>query len=69
MVGANSILIYVMSWTVAEPLRDVVMRHLGDAATDVLGAQFVKLFSAAIALAMLYYVLLWLYRRQAFVKI
>ncbi len=69
VVGANSILIYVMSWTVAEPLRDVVMRHLGDAATDVLGAQFVKLFSAAIALAMLYYVLLWLYRRQAFVKI
>ena len=30
VIGSNSILIYVMSWTVESPIRDMLLRHLGE---------------------------------------
>lgn len=69
VIGSNSILIYVMSWTVAEPLREMLIRHAGEAPFALLGAELVQVFTGAATLGILYYVLLWLYRRRAFVKI
>ena len=69
VIGANSILIYVMSWTVAEPIREMLVRHLGEAPFAVFGEPFFKPLLGAVTLAIMFAVLLWLYRRRAFVKI
>lgn len=69
VIGSNSILIYIMSWTIAEPIRDMLIRHLGEAPFAILGSSLVPFFTGGATLAILYYVLLWLYRRRAFVKI
>lgn len=69
VIGSNSILIYVMSWTIAEPLREMLLRHLGERPFAILGEDLVPLLSGATTLALMFYVLLWLYRRRAFVKI
>lgn len=69
VIGSNSILIYVMSWTIAEPLRALLLRHFGVVPFSMLGDAFVPVLSGAATLAIMYYVLLWLYRRRAFVKI
>ncbi len=69
VIGANSILIYVMSWTVAEPIRDMLYRHLGTRPFAVLGAELVPTLSGAATMLILFSVLLWLYRRNAFLKI
>ncbi len=69
VIGANSILIYVMSWTIAEPLRELLLRHFGETPFAIFGSQFVQQLTGAATLTLLFYVLLWLYRRRAFVKI
>jgi predicted acyltransferase len=69
VIGANSILIYVMSWTIAEPIRDLLLRHFGEAPFAIFGPSFVLVFSGAATLAILFYILLWMYRHRAFVKI
>lgn len=69
VIGSNSILIYVMSWTIAEPIRDMLIRHFGEAPFALFGRPFIPVLTGAATLAILYYVLLWLYRRRAFVKI
>ncbi len=69
VIGANSILIYVMSWTVAEPIRQMLLRHFGSRPFEVLGEPLVPLTSGAATIAVMYFVLLWLYRRQVFIKI
>ncbi|MGI9472014.1 MAG: acyltransferase family protein [Rubripirellula sp.] len=69
VIGANSILIYVMSWTVAEPIREMLLRHFGEGPFSIFGDTFVPVFSGAAAIAIMYCVLLWLYRRRAFLKI
>lgn len=69
VIGSNSILIYVMSWTVAEPIRAMLVRHLGEAPFAVLGASFVPVLTGAVTLGILYFCLWWLHRRRAFIKI
>ena len=69
VIGSNSILIYVMSWTITEPLRELLFRHLGVAPFSVFGQAFVKPLSGAATLTMLFLILLWMYRKRAFVKI
>lgn len=69
VIGSNSILIYVMSWTIAWPIKEMLLRHLGEAPFAVFGAPFVPVLAGALTLALLYCILLWLYRRRAFVKI
>lgn len=69
VIGSNSILIYVMSWTVAEPVRELLLRHFGEAPFAIFGEAFVPQLSGAATLLILFGVLLWLYRRKVIVKI
>ncbi|MFK7736045.1 MAG: acyltransferase family protein [Pirellulaceae bacterium] len=69
VIGSNSILIYVMSWTIAEPIKEMILRHMKDTPLALLGEAIAKPFAGAATLAILFAMLLWLYRRKAFVKI
>lgn len=69
VIGANSILIYVMSWTVADPIREILLRHFGSRPFAVFGDALVPLTSGAVTMLAMISVLWWLYRRQVFVKI
>ncbi len=69
VIGSNSILIYVMSWTVETPIREMLLRHFGSAPFAIFGEEFVPQLSGAATLAIMFYVLLWLYRRRVFIKI
>jgi heparan-alpha-glucosaminide N-acetyltransferase len=69
VIGSNSILIYVMSWTVEGPIRDMLLRHFGERPFAVFGDALVPQLSGVATLAIMFYVLLWLYRRRVFVKI
>ena len=69
VIGSNSILIYVMSWTVADPIRDLLLRHFGTAPFAVFGEAFLNPLLGAATMAIMYYVLLWLYRNKVFIKI
>ena len=37
VIGANSILIYVMSWTLVKPIEELLLRHLGTAPFAIFG--------------------------------
>jgi predicted acyltransferase len=69
VIGANSILIYVMSWTLEKPIHDVLLRHFGTAPFAIFGEQFISLMIGVATLAIMFYVLLWLYRHRVFIKI
>ncbi|MCA9135430.1 MAG: DUF5009 domain-containing protein [Planctomycetales bacterium] len=69
VIGSNSILIYVMSWTVESPIRAMLLRHFGETPFAILGQTFVPQLSGAATLAVMFGVLLWLYRKRIFVKI
>lgn len=69
VIGANSILIYVMSWTIAEPTRALLLRHFGSSPFALFGEPLVPLVSGAATMAVLIGVLWWLYRKKIFIKI
>lgn len=69
VIGANSILIYVMSWTVAEPIRAMLLRHFGEAPFAIFGDDYVTQLSGATSLAIMFTILLWLYRQRVFIRI
>ncbi|QDT01681.1 hypothetical protein K227x_00480 [Rubripirellula lacrimiformis] len=69
IIGSNSILIYVMSWTLEEPIKELLVRHLGTAPFAIFGEQFVSPMLGLATLAIMFYVLVWLYRKRVFVKI
>jgi predicted acyltransferase len=69
VIGANSILIYVMSWTVADPLREMLLRHFGTDTFGILGESLVPLTSGAATMAVMIMALWWLYRQRVFIRI
>ena len=69
MIGANSIAVYVMSWTMESFVRDALVRHLGRAPFAVLGAPFEPVLRGAAVLLVFWLILLWMYRRKIFVRI
>ena len=69
VIGANSILIYIMSWTVESPIRETLYRHFGRGTFAVFGEPYVEVFSGAVTLLVMFAVLLWLYRRKIFIRI
>jgi predicted acyltransferase len=69
VVGANSIAVYVMSWTMEGFVREALPRHLGHAPFLVLGAPFEPVLQGAAVLLVFWLVLLWMYRRGIFVRI
>jgi predicted acyltransferase len=69
VVGANSIAIYVMSWTMEAFVREALLRHLGQAPFAVLGRPFEPVLQGAAVIGVFWGILHWMYRRRIFVRI
>ncbi|MGB7329421.1 MAG: hypothetical protein WBD31_31365 [Rubripirellula sp.] len=69
VIGSNSILIYVMSWTLEEPIHNFLLRHFGHRVFEIFGVSYAGALIGAATLAIMFSVLLWLYRKRVFIKI
>jgi len=69
IIGANSIAVYVMSWTMESFVRDALVRHVGRAPFAILGAPFEPVLRGAAVLLVFWLILFWMYRRRIFVRI
>jgi heparan-alpha-glucosaminide N-acetyltransferase len=69
VIGANSIAIYVISWTLEDFISGALVRHLGPAVFGAFGPPFVPVLRGAAVLLVFWSILYWMYRRRIFVKI
>jgi heparan-alpha-glucosaminide N-acetyltransferase len=69
VIGANSIAVYVMSWTMEPFVRSALVRHLGGAPFAILGHPFEPVLRGAGVLLVFWLILFWMYRRRIFVRI
>ncbi len=69
VIGANSIAIYVMSWTLEPFVSSALVRHLGRAPFLVFGAAFEPVLRGAAVLTVFWLVLYWMWRRRIFIRI
>ena len=69
VIGANSIVVYVMSWTMEVFVSEALARHLGAGVFGVLGAPFEPVLRGAGVLLVFWVILLWMYRKKIFVRI
>ena len=69
VIGANSIAIYVMSWTIEHFVSSALVRHFGAAPFMVLGAPFEPVLRGLGVLIVFWLILYWMYRRKIFLRI
>lgn len=69
VIGANSIAVYVMSWTMEGFVRGALVRHVGRRAFGVLGPAFEPVLLGAAVVFVFWLILLWMYRRRIFLRI
>ncbi len=69
VIGANSIAIYVMSWTIEHFITSALLRHVGPAPFAILGAPFEPVLRGIGVLMVFWAILFWMYRRRIFVRI
>jgi len=69
VIGANSIAVYVMSWTLEHFVSSALVRHVGSAPFAVLGPPFEPVLRGAAVLWVFWLILLWMYRRKIFLRI
>jgi heparan-alpha-glucosaminide N-acetyltransferase len=69
VIGANSIAIYVMSWTIEHFVSAALVRHLGAAPFAILGPPFEPVLRGIGVLIVFWSILYWMYRRKIFLKI
>jgi len=69
VIGANSIAIYVMSWTMEHFVSESLQIHLGKAPFLVLGPPFEPVLRGMGVLLVFWWILLWMYRKKIFIKI
>ena len=69
VIGANSIAVYVMSWTIETWVKAAWLRHLGTAPFAIFGAPFEPVLKGLAVLIVFWSILLWMYRRKIFVRI
>ena len=69
VIGANSIAIYVMSWTIERFTASALVRHLGPAPFAVLGLPFEPVLRGLGVLIVFWLILYWMYRRKIFLRI
>lgn len=69
VIGANSIAIYVMSWTIEHFISSALVRHLGPAPFAVLGPPFEPVLRGLGVLIVFWLILYWMYRRKIFLRI
>ena len=69
VIGANSIAIYVMSWTMEHFVSQSLAIHLGSAPFQVLGPPFEPVLRGIGVLLVFWWILHWMYRKKIFIKI
>jgi len=69
VIGANSIAIYVMSWTMEKPVISALVRHIGPAPFAILGAPFEPVLRGFSLILVLWLILFRMYRRKIFLRI
>jgi predicted acyltransferase len=69
VIGANSIAVYVMSWTMEKFVMGALVRHLGSAPFAVLGPPFEPVLRGLAVVIVFWLILLWMYRRRIFLRI
>ena len=69
VIGANSIAIYVMSWTIEHFISSALVRHLGRAPFAVMGPPFEPVLRGAAVLVVFWMILFWMYRKRIFLRI
>jgi heparan-alpha-glucosaminide N-acetyltransferase len=69
VIGANSIAIYVMSWTIEHFVTAALLRHLGRAPFAIMGAPFEPVLRGMAVLMVFWTILFWMYRRKIFLRI
>ncbi len=69
VIGANSITAYVMSWTMEQPIKAFLKRHLGERPFLVAGEAWEPVLLGSAVLLTMWLILLWLYRQRIFVRI
>jgi heparan-alpha-glucosaminide N-acetyltransferase len=69
VIGANSIAIYVMSWTMEDFVSSALVRHLGPGPFAILGAPFEPVLRGAGVLVVFWMILFWMYRKKIFLRI
>ena len=69
VIGANSIAVYVMSWTMESFVSSALVRHLGTAPFLVFGPPFEPVLKGFGVLLVFWLILFWMYRRRIFLRI
>jgi predicted acyltransferase len=69
VIGANSIVAYVMSWTIEHFVTENLLRHFGHAPFLVLGQAFEGAVRGVAVLIVFWLILHWLYKKRVFVRI
>ncbi len=69
VIGANSIAIYVMSWTIEDFISSALVRHVGAAPFAIFGDPFVPVLRGIAILLVFWGILYWMYRRKIFLRI
>jgi predicted acyltransferase len=69
VIGANSIAIYVMNWTIEHFVASALLRHVGRTPFAVLGPPFEPVLLGAGVLVVFWLILFWMYRRKIFLRI
>ena len=69
VIGANSIAIYVMSWTMEDFVSGALVRHLGPSLFGVFGPPFMPVLRGAGVVLVFWGILYWMYRRRIFIRI
>lgn len=69
VIGANSIAVYVMSWTLEDFVKGALGRHVGHVPFNVFGSPFEPVLKGAAVLLVFWLALFWMYRRKIFLKI
>jgi predicted acyltransferase len=69
VIGANSIAIYVMAWTMEHFVSESLTVHLGTVPFLVLGPPFEPVLRGIGVLLVFWSILYWMYRRRIFIKI
>jgi predicted acyltransferase len=69
VIGTNSIAAYLMSWLFMRFIETSLVTHLGEGSFRVLGDAYAPLLLGILALAVVWLMLYWMYRRRIFLRI
>jgi heparan-alpha-glucosaminide N-acetyltransferase len=69
VIGANSIAVYVMSWTLEDFVKGALGRHVGHVPFNIFGSPFEPVLKGAAVVLVFWLALLWMYRRKIFLRI